>query len=97
MLHAHVLNFGYNADITFGNTTADIRDHARDLLSSLVDKREEDEVSSKYLRVMARLEVDGVKQEIRRPIIFIAHSLGGIVAKQVSQNHYRQKYKICEF
>ncbi len=58
------MTFGYNADAAFGNTTADIVDHARDLLSSLIDKREEDE-------------------EKQRPIIFIAHSLGGIVVKQV--------------
>lgn len=56
--------FGYNADAAFGNTTADIIDHAKDLLSSLIDRREEEGENS-------------------RPIIFIAHSLGGIVVKQV--------------
>jgi predicted alpha/beta hydrolase family esterase len=39
-------------------------DHAKDLLGSLIDCREEED-------------------EISRPIIFIAHSLGGIVVKQV--------------
>ena len=39
-----VMTFGYNADAAFGNTTADIVDHAKDLLSSLVDKRERDNV-----------------------------------------------------
>ena len=58
------MTFGYNADAAFGNTTADIVDHAKDLLSSLIDKREEED-------------------ENRRPIIFIAHALGGIVVKQV--------------
>lgn len=61
---ARVMTFGYNADAAFGNTAADIVDHAKDLLGSLIDKREEEE-------------------ENRRPIIFIAHSLGGIVVKQV--------------
>lgn len=42
---ARVMTFGYNADAAFGNSTADILDHAKDLLSSLVDKREEAEVS----------------------------------------------------
>ena len=56
--------FGYNADAAFGNTIADIIDHAKDLLSSLIDRREEE-------------------GENLRPIIFIAHSLGGIVVKQV--------------
>ena len=38
---ARVMTFGYNADAAFGNTTANIIDHARSLLSSLIDKREE--------------------------------------------------------
>lgn len=59
-----MFTFGYNADAAFGNTTADIVDHAKDLLGSLIDKREE-------------------QDEMLRPIIFIAHSLGGIIVKQV--------------
>lgn len=61
---ARIMTFGYNANVAFGNTTADIVDHAKDLLGSLIDKREE-------------------KDERPRPIVFIAHSLGGIVVKQV--------------
>lgn len=37
-----MLTFGYNADAAFGNTTADVVDHAKDLLGSLIDKREEE-------------------------------------------------------
>jgi hypothetical protein len=43
------MTFGYNADVAFGNTTSDIIDHAKDLLSCLVDKREEDDVGRWYL------------------------------------------------
>lgn len=46
---ARVMTFGYNADVAFGNTTADINDHAKGLLSSLIDKRETDEVSRSCL------------------------------------------------
>ena len=38
------MTFGYNADVAFGNTTADVVDHAKDLLSSLIDRREENDV-----------------------------------------------------
>ena len=43
------MTFGYNADAAFGGTTADIIDHAKSLLSSLVDKREEDDVDCRDL------------------------------------------------
>ena len=46
--NARVMTFGYNADAAFGNTTAEIIDHAKSLLSSLVDKREEDDVRCRY-------------------------------------------------
>jgi hypothetical protein len=42
--NARIMTFGYNANVVFGNTTADIIDHAKGLLSSLIDKREEDDV-----------------------------------------------------
>ncbi|CAD6592657.1 MAG: hypothetical protein ASARMPRED_006495 [Alectoria sarmentosa] len=60
---ARVMTYGYNADVAFGNTTADVWDHAKSLLGSLIDERETDD-------------------ESKRPIIFIAHSLGGIIVKQ---------------
>lgn len=60
---ARIMTFGYNADAAFGQSTAEIIDHAKSLLASLVDKREE-------------------ADEIHRPLMFIAHSLGGIVVKQ---------------
>jgi hypothetical protein len=41
---ARIMTFGYNAAAAFGQSTADIIDHAKSLLTSLVDKREESEV-----------------------------------------------------
>lgn len=41
---ARVLNYGYNADVVFGNTTADVWDHAKSLLGSLIDERETKDV-----------------------------------------------------
>ena len=46
---ARIFTFGYNADVCFGNTTAEIVDHAGDLLSSLIDEREDDQVSAKHI------------------------------------------------
>ena len=36
--------YGYNADVVFGNTTADVWDHAKSLLGSLIDERDSEEV-----------------------------------------------------
>jgi hypothetical protein len=65
--NARVMTFGYNADIIANTSIAGIRDNARKLLSTLRDKREDDD-----------------ENDNGRPIVFIAHSLGGIIIKQVS-------------
>ena len=51
---ARIMTFGYNANAAFGQSTAEIVDHAKSLLASLVDKREGPEV-----RHIAK---DGVKK-----------------------------------
>jgi hypothetical protein len=41
---ARIMTFGYKADVAFGQSTAEIIDHAKSLLTSQVDTREELEV-----------------------------------------------------
>ena len=41
---ARIMTFGYNANAAFGQSTAEVVDHAKSLLVSLVNKREELEV-----------------------------------------------------
>jgi hypothetical protein len=41
---ARILTFGYNAAAAFGRSTSDVIDHAKSLLSRLVDKRDKPEV-----------------------------------------------------
>ena len=38
------MTFGYNAKAAFGQSTAEVLDHAKSLLASLVDEREGTEV-----------------------------------------------------
>jgi hypothetical protein len=45
---ARIMTFGYNADIAFGQSTAEIVDHAKSLLASLVD-RERSRMCGRYI------------------------------------------------
>ena len=45
---ARIMTFGYNADAAFGNSTADVIDHGKDLLGSLIDEREQEDVSDHF-------------------------------------------------
>ncbi|KAJ9612240.1 hypothetical protein H2200_003837 [Cladophialophora chaetospira] len=56
---ARIMTFGYNADAAFGQSTAEILDHAKSLLVSLVDKREEHGVVEKH---SALLEINHEEQ-----------------------------------
>lgn len=58
------MTFGYNASVVGNTSVAGIRDNARQLLTFLCNKRDEDGT-------------------FRRPIVFVGHSLGGIIIKQV--------------
>jgi hypothetical protein len=58
------MTFGYSASVVGNTSVAGIRDNARQLLTFLSNKREEDGT-------------------FHRPIVFLGHSLGGIIIKQV--------------
>lgn len=49
ILNASVMKVSHNADTVFSETTADIMDHAKGLLSSLVDRLNENDVRCWYL------------------------------------------------
>ena len=50
---ARIMTFGYNANAAFGQSTAEVVDHAKSLLVSLLDKRENSEVL-RYLNTQYR-------------------------------------------
>ena len=68
------MTFGYDASTAFGNSTADIVDHAKALLSSLVDKREEENVSI-HLHADRRMEI-GVATSTNLPNVGSSETTG---------------------
>jgi len=81
---ARIFSWGYEA-ITHSTSsikTQTIYDHARNLVSDLCRERGLTEVPQAYLGTVHELNN---AQTRRRPIIFVAHSLGGVVVKSVSR------------
>jgi hypothetical protein len=82
---ARIWTYGYNADVIAGffrqNNKNSILQHANDLMVKL-ERTFDDEVSwnlSQAACIDANL--------LKRPIVFVAHSLGGIILKRVRVLH----------
>lgn len=86
--NARILTFGYDVNTVVAQpSSATLTEHADSLLESLSRIRRETNVRAKsciYLSSAQPFMRLGY-QAIGRPLIFIAHSLGGIVVKEVSR------------
>ncbi len=82
--NAHIYTWGYDANThsTSQISAQYLYDHARTLISDLCLKRRMTKVLALYLHGKESL-CWKIKQTQTRPIIFVAHSLGGIVLKTV--------------
>ncbi|KAL9593091.1 MAG: hypothetical protein Q9179_006109 [Wetmoreana sp. 5 TL-2023] len=73
------MSYGYDSAVAFSKSVAEIEDFAADLLSRVSDERQSVKVVGSW---GIRPPADPSKEK-SRPIVFICHSLGGIVFKKV--------------
>lgn len=84
--YARVFVYGYNSNVTDPQTmsNASVKDHANTLLNLLDMERSPYMVSTANRKQSPRLTV--YQQSMPPKIIFIGHSLGGLVIKQVRKH-----------
>ena len=81
---ARILTYGYDTGLSISSSQARINDIASHLIESLLNEREGQKVGHPLHRL---LELCSYPQE-HGPIIFVAHSLGGIILKQVDRRPF---------
>lgn len=84
--NSRILTYRYPASVVavFGSTSSDrILQHAHTMIAELVANREVESTPRSDFAYLANLYLQ-LANATTRPIIFICHSLGGIIVKRVS-------------
>jgi hypothetical protein len=80
--NARILIYGYDTKLPGSQSEASILELSKKLLESVKTSRSGESVSLVVMRILEAFETDAGQKN--RPLIFIGHSLGGLVLKQVS-------------
>jgi hypothetical protein len=96
---ARILTFGYDAKFIRTTAGASLRDIAKNLLFELAVNRTQIEVnlSTQFCFCLRKTDKTLMKLFKDRPLVFVCHSLGGIVVKQVICSTRRHSYHYLGF
>lgn len=78
-----ILTYGYDSTLLDNDSNAGISEYSRSFLEAIENARRLRHVLKIHC-LNSQRELTLPNQEKRRPIVFVAHSLGGIVVKEVS-------------
>ena len=77
------MTFGYDSKVAFTRSTASIDDFALDLLDRILAVRPTEVIVFSFPLPSLKLTL-WVMQARSKPLVFVCHSLGGIVVKKVT-------------
>ena len=84
--NARIFSWGYDANThsSSGVSCQYIYDHAKSLVANLCQERDWTQVQTAWnMFECVQAMAERLKQTNKRPILFVAHSLGGIILKSV--------------
>ena len=79
--HARIATYSYESDWRRADVKTSLRKCGEQLLNILLQNRSDEKVGKAVLDTHP--SVLRIRQECRRPLVFVGHSLGGLVIKQV--------------
>ena len=91
--HARIATYSYESDWRRADVKTSLRKCGEQLLNVLYQNRSDEKVSKAVPNTHSSLL--RIRQERRRPLVFVGHSLGGLIIKQVDTVSMLGHFFLC--